>query len=400
MHELRNYGGCWLGNWQMRSGSSSLPHGSRVPGADQDIKVAFFPMHPSEDRATGTFCVLPATRSSDRGVEGDVFLPSSPSLYHAFYREKSRGWHIRAALYWYGIVLPRRIWQVFKARKYDVIFVQRSMFRWSSPPLVEWLASKVTGLPIAYHLDDGIWLAARPRWSELRCRLSTMVVTGNEVIADFARRSGAIVTHIEYAVDARAYPVKRHEDRTPIVIGYTGIAPEEHLAPIAEPLREVCESTGARIKVVGGLHPPALGVLDPYLDWEPWNPEDEHSWAASFDIGIMPLVDTEIHRTKEPLKIKEYMAAGLPLVLSPVGHNLRVVTDGQEGFFALTADEWRDRLERLVSSSELRSRLGERGRALILERYDLPRLLDELAALFREMSHGDPAVSVTAQPES
>jgi glycosyltransferase involved in cell wall biosynthesis len=349
------------------------------------VRVAFFPMHPVDDRATGTFCVLPATRAADRGVTGTVFPPSSPRLHEAFYRRKTGAWRLRAAIYWYAIVLPRRLVHLLRARRCDVIFVQRSMFRWSSPPVLEWIARKLARRPIAYHLDDGIWLAAREEWSVRRCRLADVVVTGNEAIAEFARAAGAPVAPIEYAVDADAYPVKEHGEHSPVVIGYTGIAPEDHLGPIAEALREACEASGARVRVVGGPRRPQLPGLDPHLDWQPWNPDDEHSWAAEFDVGIMPLADTEIHRTKEPLKIKEYMAAGLPLVISPVGHNLGVVSDGEQGFFASTGEEWRDRLVQLAASAELRAEMGGRGRRLVLERYDLPRMLDELAALFHEL---------------
>lgn len=367
----------------MRSGGAAEESGR---DGSKPVRVAFFPMHPVDDRATGTFCVLPATRSADRGVVGKVFAPSSPAVYDSFYRRKTRGWRVRAAIYWYLIVLPRRLFQILRARKYDVIFVQRSMFRWRSPPLTEWLARKLTGLPIAYHLDDGIWLEARRRWSELRCGLAGTVVTGNEVIAEFAKRTGSPVAHIEYAVDAAAYPVKQHDDKRQVAIGYAGIYPEEHLAPIAEPLRAVCEATGARVLVIGGLRRPDLGALDPYLDWQAWDPSDEHSWIAQFDIGIMPLADTELHRTKEPFKIKEYMVAGLPMVLSPVGHNRTVVTDGREGFFASSADQWREKLELLVGDAELRAEMGARGRELVLSRYDLPRLLDQLSNLFWELS--------------
>lgn len=353
------------------------------------VRVAFFPMHPVDDRATGTFCVLPASRSAGRGVTGTVFAPSSPALHESFYRRKTAGWRLRAAVYWYGIVLPRRLSQILRARRYDVIFVQRSMFRWSSPPVLEWIARRLVRRPIAYHLDDGIWLAARREWSVRRCRLADVVVSGNEAIAEFARAAGAPVAPIEYAVDAAAYPVKEHREHSPVTIGYTGIAPADHLAPIADALREACEATGARVRVVGGPGRPELPGLEPHLDWRPWDPADEHSWAADFDIGIMPLADTEIHRTKEPLKIKEYMAAGLPIVISPVGHNLGVVSDGEQGFFASTQEEWRDRLVELAGSAELRAELGASGRRLVLERYDLPRMLDELAELFHRLAAGE-----------
>lgn len=350
------------------------------------VRVAFFPMHPVDDRASGTFCAIPAARSADRGVVGTVFPPSSPRLYELFYRRKKWGWRLGAAIYWYLIVLPRRLVQIFRARHYDVIFVQRSAFRWRSPPAIEWLAARITGLPIAYHLDDGIWLGARPRWSELRCRLADAVVTGNEAIAEFAHRAGAPVSRIEYAVDVGAYPVKEHGDGWAVTIGYVGRYPQEHLAPVAEPLRAVCEATGARVLAIGGLCRPELGALDPFVEWRPWDAGDEHSWATDVDIGIVPLTDTELHRTKEPFKVKEYMAAALPMVLSPVGQVRDVVTDGREGFFAVDAGQWRERLERLVGDAGLRAEMGARGRELALSRYDLPRLLDELSALFHRLA--------------
>lgn len=367
------------------SGSSK---GGTGAGSPSEVRVAFFPMHPRDDRATDTFCVLPATRSAGRGVLGTVFEPSSPRLYDFFYRRKSRGWQLRAAIYWYLIVLPRRLLQVLRARDHDVIFVQRSMFRWTSPPLVEWFARRVTGLPLAYHLDDGIWLAARRSFSVKRCQIATTVVTGNDVTAAFSEAAGTPVTRIEYAVDASAYPVKEHGDRDRAVIGYTGIYPEEHLGPIAEPLRRVCEATGARVLVIGGLRRPEIPTLDPHLDWRAWNPDDKYSWAREFDVGVMPLSDTELHRVKEPLKVKEYMAAGLPIVLSPVGYNLQVVSDGVQGFFVEDDEGWVRRLTQLVDEPALRAEMGASGRALVLERYDLPRLLDELAALFHRLAAG------------
>ena len=106
----------------------------------------------------------------------------------------------------------------------------------------------------------------------------------------------------------------------------------------------------------------------------------------------MPLADTELHRTKEPFKVKEYMAAGLPMVLSPVGHNGKVITDGGEGYFATEPDQCRDRLEALVEDPRLRAEIGAKGRELALSRYDLPRLLDELSAVFHELAeeNGQP----------
>jgi glycosyltransferase involved in cell wall biosynthesis len=353
-------------------------------------------MHTADDRATSTFCVLPAERSAELGIDGSVFLPSSEELYAWFYRAKSRGWQLRAFVYWYAIVFPRRILQLASARRYDLIFVQRSMFRWSSPPVLEWLTAKVLRRKIVYHMDDGIHVAARRRWSVWRCRVATTVITGNELIARFAREAGTRVEMIEYALDVEAYPVRRHSDRESVVIGYVGISPEEHLAPIAEPLAAVCRATGARVRAVGGLRRPDLGPLDPYLEWRRWDSSSEASNLTGLDIGIMPLADTELNRHKEPLKIKEYMAAAIPIVASPVGHNLQVLQHGEHGFFAHTPQEWEARLMELARDAGLRTALGQNGRELVLRRYDLPRLLEDLADLFHRLAAGAEAPRRTA----
>jgi glycosyltransferase involved in cell wall biosynthesis len=367
---------------------------NRLGSGSEPVRVAFFPMHPPDDRATDTFCVLPTERGRAFGIEGALYLPSSSRLYEVFYRRKSRGWKLRAFAYWYLVVLPRRFRQLVSARHSDVVFVQRSMFRWKSPPVLEWVAVRLLRKPVVYHLDDGIWLAARRRWSVQRCSLVTVVVTGNDTIAAFGREAGAAVQEIEYALDATAYPVHEHAGGKSPVIGYIGIYPQEHLAPIADALAEACRAAGARVRVVGGLRKPDLGhELEPFLEWRQWDPRDQAANLDGFDIGIMPLADTEIHRAKEPLKIKEYMAAGLPIVASPVGHNLRLIQDGEQGYFASTPEEWTARLTQLADDPPLRRTMGARGRSLIERSYDLPRLLGELAAVFREVGTDRPAAA-------
>jgi glycosyltransferase involved in cell wall biosynthesis len=211
------------------------------------------------------------------------------------------------------------------------------------------------------------------------------VITGNALIADFARSAGGRVEWVEYAVDVARYPVRRHAARTPTIIGYVATMPDEFLPLVAEPLRRVCERTGARVRVVGGTGRPAADGLDAHLDWEPWSEEVEYSLFADLDVAIMPLSDTEHNRGKEPYKIKEYMAAGLPIVASPVGHNLRVVEEGRHGYLPRSPEGWEEALERLVLDPELRQRMGAEGRALVQERWDYPRLLADLARVLREV---------------
>jgi glycosyltransferase involved in cell wall biosynthesis len=124
------------------------------------------------------------------------------------------------------------------------------------------------------------------------------------------------------------------------------------------------------------------------MEWSPWDESDQTSFFSDFDVAICPLVDDEGTRGKETFKIKEYMAAGLPQVLSPVGYGLKVIDDGVEGFFAESPEEWFDRLTLLLGDPELRSRMGSAARRRIEADYRFEKMLEGLADVCREAARG------------
>jgi hypothetical protein len=76
------------------------------------------------------------------------------------------------------------------------------------------------------------------------------------------------------------------------------------------------------------------------------------------------------------------MAAGLPVVCSPVGVNREMVTHGVNGLLAPDGGAWEQCLRRLAGDREERRRMGSAGRRLVEESYSLakwaPRLLRAL----------------------
>jgi glycosyltransferase involved in cell wall biosynthesis len=356
------------------------------------LRVAFFGLLPVDSAPTRFFCERPAKELVQFDIDGILFPPSSVKLYRALYRRRSRGWQLRAAIYWYLLVVPRRIGQILRATRCDVVLVQRGLLRYNSPPLLELLlkliVGRLAGRPIVYHLDDALWLVSRRSYYRVRCRIADRLITGNRVIAEFGRQAGARTTNIPWPVDVPSYPAKQHSAKRPVVIGYTGTAPEQYVRLVARPLREVCDSTGARVLVIGGDRPPEVPELEGHIEWRLWTRERSYRQFLDFDIGIMPFADTELNRGREPFKVKEYMAAGLPLVTSPVGQNLELIAHGVQGFFAASDEEWVRYLSRLVGSPPLRAEMGMRGRELMSTRYDYGTMLRSLAQTFREVTSG------------
>ena len=357
------------------------------------LRVAFMPMLPLENAATRAFCERPLPYLAEEGVDGVLMLPSGNRSYRLLLGRRNVLGKLAAAVYWYGIVLPRRLAQLTRACACDVVFVQRSLFRQGSPPVLEALV-RLSRRRLVVHCDDAAYAVARPLWTRLRFRLAHLVLTGNRDLAAYAKRAGADVAILPGAVELTRYRVREHRPRRPVVIGWTGHYPEL-LRPIVPALARVCRDGEAIVHVVGDK-PFAAPELGQALRWEHWSLERETALFDGFDIGVMPLPNDEFSRGKEAFKIKEYMAAGLPVVASPVGHNVHVVVHGVTGFLADDLDAWTGYLKLLVELAELRAELGAAGRRVAEQRYSLPLHARDLAAQLHALAERAPALTAAA----
>jgi glycosyltransferase involved in cell wall biosynthesis len=85
------------------------------------------------------------------------------------------------------------------------------------------------------------------------------------------------------------------------------------------------------------------------------------------------------------LKALQYMALGIPPVVSPVGASAVIVRDGINGFHASSSDHWVNRLAVLLADPALRARLGAAARATVQDHYAAGVHAPRLAALLRQV---------------
>ena len=110
--------------------------------------------------------------------------------------------------------------------------------------------------------------------------------------------------------------------------------------------------------------------------------EDVAPFYSAFDAMILPSGNEGT-----PVSAMESLAAGRPVVATRVGGVPDVVRDGEDGFLVELGDvrELAGALERLAEDSELRVRMGEAGRARVLPRYAVQRLVDDVDRLYRSL---------------
>jgi glycosyltransferase involved in cell wall biosynthesis len=110
--------------------------------------------------------------------------------------------------------------------------------------------------------------------------------------------------------------------------------------------------------------------------------EDVARFYDAIDVLLLPSVNEGT-----PVSVIEALAAERPAVATRVGGIPDVVRDGVDGFLVDgdEPDALAERLAELAADPPRRAAMGEAGRARVLERYAVDRLVDDVDALYREL---------------
>lgn len=296
--------------------------------------------------------------------------------------------------------LARGIWrQVGHLRKYASTY--RGIYLYREATLLGWTyverawASRV---PLLLDFDDAIWLPAvseanrafawlkNPKKLHTLLRLARVVTVCNDFLADYARQFATDVRIIPTTLDTDLYTPCPKPPRDTVVIGWSGsLTTLAHFRLVERVLARLKRRYGERIrfKVIGA---PTYASPDLGIQGLPWRADTEVEDLQDIDIGLMPLPEDEWSRGKCALKALQYMALGIPPVVSPVGMNRQVVQDGINGFLARSEEDWIDKLSFLIEHPEERQRLGTAARKTVEAHYSVranaPKYLDAFQTAF------------------
>lgn len=283
-----------------------------------------------------------------------------------------------------GVILlksvSKRLAEVFFKRLPPVVFVQRECFMLGSAFFEKRFAKRSR---LIFDFDDSIWLQQVSEGNKKLAflknagktkeiiRAAHLVIAGNEYLASYARNYNPRVIIIPSTIDTNKYTTKEIVAKENIVIGWSGsFSTIAHFESAVEALQLLKKKYDSRLSfiVVGdsAYHNESLCIRG-----LPWNAATEVEDLHRFDIGIMPLPDDEWTKGKCGMKGLQYMAAGIPTVMSPVGVNKEIIQDSENGFLAESTEEWVEKLSRLIESVELRKKFSINGRKTVEEKYSV-----------------------------
>ncbi|GEM_PF-555077 len=240
---------------------------------------------------------------------------------------------------------------------------------------------------VIYDFDDAVWMNDEAGFYET-IRLADAVVAGNRFLAERAAIINPQVSVIPTCVRLDRYEnVIRKTSNDRCVIGWVGSpSTVKYLELIVEPLARLGKEFAITLRIVGAGAARLPQFQNVKVESHPSIPYDPVRFVPHFDIGVMPLADTDWERGKCGAKLLEYMAAGIATVSSAVGENIRMIEDGVTGLLARDADDWVSALRLLRDDSRLRESIGAAGRERVRASYSA----EVVASLWRECLDGLP----------
>ncbi|MBI5716045.1 MAG: glycosyltransferase family 4 protein [Chloroflexi bacterium] len=120
--------------------------------------------------------------------------------------------------------------------------------------------------------------------------------------------------------------------------------------------------------------------LDSIIDFVGFS-DDAPRWLSVSDIFVLPS-----RYEAMSMALLEAMASGLPCIVTNVGENAQLITDGAEGFVVPpeNAEKLADALAKLIAAPDLRQRMGQAARIKV-EQYSGERMAEKTFSLYQSL---------------
>lgn len=288
-----------------------------------------------------------------------------------------------------------RIKDIRKADDFDIIFIYREAIMLGTT-YFERKFSK-SKAKIIFDFDDSIWLndvsdgnknlkwLKRPSKTKTICKYSDTIFAGNAYLANFAAKYNSNVKIIPTTIDTDYHLNKNKKTSEKICIGWTGTSTTlKHLEFALPVLEKIKAKYGEKIifKVIVNTQ---YEIENLGIKATPWSLKTEIEDLSEINIGIMPLPDDEWANGKCGFKGIQYMSLEIPTIMSPVGVNTEIISDGENGFLADGLDEWLEKLSILIENPDLREKMGKAGRKTVIEKYSVESQKSNYLKYFDEL---------------
>jgi len=224
------------------------------------------------------------------------------------------------------------------------------------------------------------------------------IVTVTSTIADRFPENKTIIVHnypiLEELTGTDSEP---YQERCPIMVYVGAITVIRGIKEMIEAIRLLPEELGVRLVLAGKFSPPELenevcsAAGWKYVDYLGWQSREEvASLLNKARIGLVLLHPTLNYMDSCPIKLFEYMSAGIPVVASDFPLWRKIINDIGCGLLVdpLNPRAISDAIQWLLDHPKDAESMGKRGQEAVFERYnwdtEAQKLLDVYKGLVKE----------------
>lgn len=280
---------------------------------------------------------------------------------------------------WIGIKSISRINDIIKSNRYDAVWLNRIIV--SSVFLEKFIRQ-----PLIYDVDDAIWIN-NERIIRKIAEKAEILIAGNSFIANWFSQINPHIYIIPTAIDTHRFFPSESRAKNLFKIVWTGSHQTDHyLLSIENALAKFLnERKDALLVIISDVYPRFTSIRPERIRFIRWTHEDEIKEIREAQVGIMPLFNTPWEQGKCSFKMLQYMACGLPVIVSPVGMNSEVLSKGEIGFSAIKEVDWISGLEYFYNYPVPAGQIGLNGRQVINKYYSLDLVSKSIAQIFQNI---------------
>ena len=273
--------------------------------------------------------------------------------------------------------------------RYDLVYI----FMYVTPLLTSFMERTVRFLAkkVIYDIEDNIYLRQKNissnnsnffinlmKWTgkyKFLIQSSDYVITSSPFLKDYCLKinSKKKCIYISSSLNTDRYEINKvHSNDKKVVIGWTGTySSKTYLDLLRNVFLELSKRVNFKLKVISNFN-----YSFPEIDCENihWSLDNEIEDLKAFDIGVYPLPLDNWVLGKSGLKAIQYMALGIPSVITNVGINPMIINDKVNGILVKTEKEWIDALEELVNNPLMRRQIGDQARLDAVKNYSLDKI--------------------------
>ena len=252
---------------------------------------------------------------------------------------------------------------------------------------------------IIFDFDDAIYLKKFTKISTLiLTKISNIVIVGSNVLYKWAQNKNENTFKLPTSVPHKLYAKKNILKKKNIfTVGWIGNGSNHAknlklLKPVFDGL--INKNFKFRFKLVGLTANKELLKFFKSINKLNFIYKNQIEWSKvtstvselkTFDVGVMPLVKDEKTLGKCSFKIIEYMAAGIPVIASPVGENNIVIENYKDGFLAKNSNDWIKKILLLNKNIKLKNEMTKKALNKVKVKYSIESNIKILNKIFTKI---------------